>query len=252
MLRMTWIPMLVVALWATGCGDDAETTPRSDAGPQDAGGDAEENGATAQVRAIHLSPDAPDVDIFVDGDGPVVSDLAFPEGTGYLTVPAGSYDFDVAPAGAGVGSSVLSVSGLALAEGEAYTVVAYDEVASITALALTDDLSAVGGSNIRLRAIHVASAVGEVDIWNVTDPGDPQPIYTNVEFGDVAPYVELPVAAYSVGFDVDGDSVPDVVFDVPELPAGTIVNVFAVSSDADVFLIAQLADGTTVRIDPSS
>lgn len=41
-------------------------------------------------------------------------------------------------------------------------------------------------------------------------------------------------------------------FDVPALEAGTVANVFATNDDAgNVFLIAQLADGSTVRIDPT-
>src|SRR5688572_10788940 len=61
----------------------------------------EPRGPTAFLRVLHLSPDAPAVDVFVDGAGdPAVSDLAFPAGTGYLALPAASYDIDVAPAGA--------------------------------------------------------------------------------------------------------------------------------------------------------
>ena len=37
----------------------------------------------ARVRAVHLSPDAPAVDIWVDGSK-VITDLAFGEYTGYL------------------------------------------------------------------------------------------------------------------------------------------------------------------------
>jgi hypothetical protein len=61
--------------------------------------------------------------------------------------------------------------------------------------------------------------------------------------------MDLPAGAYSVGFDVDNDATPDVAFDLPALPAGTVANVFAVSEGSTVFLIAQLQDGTVARID---
>jgi hypothetical protein len=260
MLRVGFVPFLVVGLLALGCGDDDNDVPPdaetdapvpADTGvpPVDAGPDAALD--TAAIRVIHLSPDAPAVDVFANGATPaVVTDLEFPEGTEYLSVPAGTYDFDVAPEGGEPADAVLSVADLELEAGNNYTAVAYDVLASIQALALEDDMSPVAAGNIRLRVIHVAVGVGEVDIWNVTDPGDPQPLYTDVDFGDVTDYAELPAEAYTVGIDVDGDADPDLIFEVPALDDGEVVNVFAVAEGEDVFLIAQLSDGTTVRIDP--
>ena len=66
----------------------------------------------AAVRVVHLSPDAPAVDVFANGTGPVVSGQTFLQGVGPLNVPEGSYTFDVAPSGAGIGASVLNVPNL--------------------------------------------------------------------------------------------------------------------------------------------
>ncbi|MFW6050754.1 MAG: DUF4397 domain-containing protein [Myxococcota bacterium] len=243
---------LVALLALAGCDDDPEAgPPTGDGGSEPPTGDA--GMAQASLRVIHLSPDAPAVDVHVDDDpSAVVSELAFEEGTEYLSVPAADYDVDVAPAGEGPGASVLAVDDLSLAADIHHTAVAFDELASIQALALVDELDGVAAGDIRVRAVHTASAVGEVDIWNVTDPGSPAVLYEDVAFGDVGDYLDLPAAAYSIGFDVDDDAEPDLVFDLPDLPAGTVANVFAVSSGSDVFLIAQLEDGTVARIDPAS
>jgi len=236
-------------------GPTAGTSPGGmDSGGADGGGAGGAGGSgdeTARVRVIHLSPDAPAVDVFVNGDTPAaVSDLEFPKGTPYLEVPAGTYDFDVAASGESPDDAVLSIADLALEAGESYTAVAFDELSSIQALALVDDYSALDPGDIRVRAIHTAAGVGEVDIWNITEPGDPTPLYEDVDFGDAGDAIDVPAGAYTVGIDVDDDAVPDLAFDLPALEGGTAVNLFAVADDGDVFLVAQLPDGTTTRIDP--
>jgi len=219
--------------------------------PGDPGGDVPAP-AKARLRAIHLSPDAPAVDIFANGGmTAAVKNLAFPDGTGYLDLDAGTYTFDIAPKDAGIGASVLKVKDLPLESGKSYTAVAYDAVASIKALALADDYSNLASGKIRLRAVHTAVGVGKVDIWNIPATGDPTPLWTDVDFGMAGAYLDVPAGAYKVGFDVNKDGTPDIVFQLPDLPAGTVATAFAVKKGADVFLIAELPDGTTARIDPA-
>jgi hypothetical protein len=208
--------------------------------------------AMGSVRLIHLSPDAGLVDVFVNGALSPVTNLGFEEGTGYLDLMQNSYDVDIAPAGRPIGEAVLSVAGLQVMDTKSYTAVAFDFAADIMALWLEDDFENLADGSIRVRAIHTASAVGQVDIWNIPANGAPGMLYENVDFGVAGGYFDLPAGAYTLGFDVDDDSSPDVVFDLPALSSGTVANVFAVSDDMDnVFLTAQLGDGTTVRIDPT-
>ena len=129
---------------------------------------------------------------------------------------------------------------------------AYDDAASIKALALMDDCSGVADGDIRVRAIHTAVGVDQVDIWEVSDPMNPLPLYVDFDFGQVGQYLDLPAASYTLGFDVNGDADPDVVFELPSLTAGSVANVFAATDDMGaVFLLAQFADGSTARIDPT-
>jgi hypothetical protein len=53
----------------------------------------------AQVRAIHLAPEVPAVDITVAGGPTLFSSLAFPVATTYLTVPAATYHLQFHSAG---------------------------------------------------------------------------------------------------------------------------------------------------------
>ncbi|MFH1143519.1 MAG: DUF4397 domain-containing protein [Candidatus Eisenbacteria bacterium] len=210
------------------------------------------NVGETNLRALHLSPDAPAVDVFLNnGAAAAVSDLSFSEGTGYLTIPEGTYEIDVAANGQTANDAVLSVPGLSLEKDLYYTAVAYNTLSGIAALALVDNYTGLAAGNIRVRAIHTAAGVGQVDIWNVTNPGSPGVLYADVDFSEVGAYLDLPAAAYTLGFDVNNDAVPDLNFAIPALPAGTVANVFAVrASNGDVFLLAQLQSGATVRIDP--
>lgn len=87
----------------------------------------------AKVRVIHLSPDAPAVDLVTVGPGGAItpvsnatSNLAFPRATaGYLNLPAGTINVAVVPASAA--TPVLPVAAgvpLTLAAGRIYTVLA--------------------------------------------------------------------------------------------------------------------------------
>lgn len=56
------------------------------------------SGDQARLRAVHLSPDAPAVDIAADGNL-IVEGLKFGTASDYVEVPAGSYTIEIRPAG---------------------------------------------------------------------------------------------------------------------------------------------------------
>ncbi|MDX9723462.1 MAG: DUF4397 domain-containing protein [Myxococcota bacterium] len=206
--------------------------------------------AAAKISVIHLSPDAPDVDIFVnDGATAAVTALAFPESTGYIDLPVGVYQFDVAPTGAGIGSAVISLDDAELRSGTRATAIAFDFVAELKSAVMLTSTWGLDDGAIRVRAIHAAAGVGEVDIWNVSDAGNPAPLFVDFGFGELSEQVDIPAGAYSLGFDVDNDANPDLVFSLPALDAGTVADIFAVNGDGSVFLLVQFADGSTARID---
>ncbi len=228
------LPLTVAG--ALGC---TESTPDDDDTPAT---------YTTEVRVLHLSPDAPAVDVFADG-AEIASDLAYGEGTGYLEVDEANYDLAIAPAGAGIDAAVLEADGVSLVRDNTYSVIAYDALTEIKAMVLEDDYAGLDDGFIRVRPIHTAAAVGEVDIWAITDAGASM-LYEDVPFGAAGSYVDLPAAAYTLGFDADDDAVPDLIFDLPALSAGTVANVFALSdTDRGVYLLAQLEDGSTATFD---
>ncbi|MBN2714935.1 MAG: DUF4397 domain-containing protein, partial [Deltaproteobacteria bacterium] len=202
----------------------------------------------SMVRVIHLAPAAPAVDVFANGnETAAVSALEFGASSDFIAVPSAGYDFQVSVSGDSAADAVLSLNGNLLLPGHYYTAVAFDNGEGLDSMVIVDDAASLEEGNLRVRAIHTAAGVGEVDIWNITEGAEPGILWENVPLSAAGQYYDLPAAAYSVGFDVDDDASPDVSFDLPGLPAGTVANVFAVN-DGAVKLIAQLWDGTTAEI----
>ncbi len=76
----------------------------------------------AHVRFIHLSPDAPAVDIAADGGAVVFPDYTFKEYSDFTPLPAGSYDLEVRVAG--TSTVALDLDPIVLEAGKIYTVFA--------------------------------------------------------------------------------------------------------------------------------
>lgn len=76
----------------------------------------------AHVRFVHLSPDAPAVDIAVAGGPVLFPNRAFKQATAFTPVETGTYDLEVRLAG--TETVVLAVPGVQLASGRIYTIFA--------------------------------------------------------------------------------------------------------------------------------
>ena len=269
------LPALSLLIACGGKGDDtgetldsADTDSDSDTDSDtDSGTDSETDSSTdsdtdtaetASIRVTHLSPDTPGVGIYVNGGADAINTeaLEFPTGTPYIEVPAGTYDFDVNVFGAGPDGAPISIPGAELPAGAKVTATAIgtldaNDDKDLQAIVLVDDDSDIEDGNFKLRVIHAAPAVPAVKIWEVS--GAPASIIENYDYGAYDVVTQLPAGTYNLGFDLaPADGSPELVFNTGEIPAGVYVNLYATNdSDGNVFLIAQLPDGTAARIDPN-
>ncbi len=79
----------------------------------------------AKVRVVHLSANAPKVDVAPDGSGKnaaVFKNLKFGDAKGYKDVPAGDIDLDIRPAGKK--AVAFDIPALPLEDGKAYSAIA--------------------------------------------------------------------------------------------------------------------------------
>lgn len=89
----------------------------------------------AHVRFIHLSPNAPGVDIAADGGAVIFPDVTFKEYTDFTPVPAGTYDLEVRVAG--TSTVALDLDPIVLQAGKIYTVFAKGLLSGTGAQALS-------------------------------------------------------------------------------------------------------------------
>ena len=149
---LRWVPLAVVAIVA------ALVTAVPAAGAQ---------ADTANIRLAHLSPDTPEMDVYVAaaaGDEQrVLEGLGYGQVSDYAALPAGSYTFLLRPMGAPADSTPAVTASADLAAGDAYTFAAMGPHAELQKALLTDDLAPPPAGQAKVRLIQASSTAGEVD-----------------------------------------------------------------------------------------
>lgn len=199
---------------------------------------------SAEVRIVH-AVDAVDVDVFAGGEE-LLSDFAFKDTTvgvegatkGYLKVPAGDLPVAIAPAGAGIGAALDTLSDtLTLERGESYTVIAAGDANDLLAtqlIILNDERSGEAGAQVRLVHAAAAPEADPVDIYVTTAGGDisgSAPNFNDVVIGQNTEYVSLDAGTYDVIIAADGTqtaAVPNT--SGIELAAGSVTTAIAVGN----------------------
>jgi hypothetical protein len=197
----------------------------------------------AQVRVAHLAPDAPNVDVYVNGD-PVLTDVAYTTVSGYLSLPAGTRQVTVYATG-DTTSPVIDTP-VELAAGGAYTVAAVGLVAdeSLTAQVYEDDLRDPASGNAKVRVVHASPDAGPVDVI----PRGGQALVEGLTFPEASPYAEVPAGTYTL--DVNAAGTNKTALTVPDatLASGGVYSAFAVGTtfadSLNVLLVQDNASGS--------
>lgn len=195
----------------------------------------------ACVNILHASPDAPAVDIWVDG-AMAVENLAFGAATGWVALPEGDHQVVVVPTGGTADQAVIDVTPT-LTAGQAYEVVAAGLVAEIGAQIYPVNLSMLAADTARVRVVHTSPDAPAVDI--AVTGGDV--LVPNLAFPAASDYLEVPAAAYDL--EVRPTGTMDVALPLPgvELQAGMAYSVYAIGLAGDgtltVFVIASPTEG---------
>lgn len=192
------------------------------------------------ARVVHNSPDAPAVDVCVDGAA-AFTDVAYTESTEYAGLPAGTYQVQVEPAGSGCRGPFVIDAELALDAGAFYTVVASDVLESITPVVLLDDNSPPAAGNGHVRFFHGSPDAPAVDVAVTGGPV----LYTNVAFEETGDYLPVPAGIYDLEVRLAGTETVVLFLPGIEVPAGAVATAYATGLVADGFAdrTLYLADG---------
>ena len=183
----------------------------------------------ACVNIVHASPDAPAVDVYVDG-ALALENLAFGAASGWVALPAGEHQIQVSATGTPADQAVIDAT-VPLEATVGYEVAATGLLAEITPQIYPVNFSAIEGENARIRVVHASPDAPAVDV--AVTGGDV--LVPALAFPSASDYLEVPAATYDL--EVRAAGTTDVALPLPgvALEAGMVYSVYA---------IGQLGDGT--------
>lgn len=159
------------------------------------------------LRLYHASPDAPEVNIWLDGKL-ALEGVDYQQSSGAIKVAAGMHTLQVdALLPDGTSLTVLDEQ-LPLEKDTEYNVVAVDKAASqVTAFIIARDYIIPAGA--RVQVMHAAPDAPMVDVF-ITEPGvllaDATPFADNVEYKGVTQAIEVTAGDYRVRITDPEDS----------------------------------------------
>ncbi|MEO1286487.1 MAG: DUF4397 domain-containing protein [Chloroflexota bacterium] len=120
---------------------------------------------TAMIRVAHFSPDAPAVDIYVNGEV-AVAGLEFPEVTPFLGLAGDTYSVAVAPADTSIDDAVIGPVDITIEDDTNTTVAAIGSLddETLSATVFTEDFSPLGAGQARITFVNVIENESALDL----------------------------------------------------------------------------------------
>lgn len=160
------------------------------------------------VRVLHASPDAPNVDIYVN-DELVYKDLAYKKFTPYLPLKPDQYNVKVYATGTKI-NPVIDAT-LDVLANQDYTVAATGMLKDIKPLVVHDTAMLLKPNNGQIKFVHLSPNAPAVDI---TLP-DGTVLFNDIEYKETSNNLEVPVGNYTIQARVAGTD--KVVLTVPNV-----------------------------------
>lgn len=216
----------IAATLLVGCGSDS---------------DDDDDAGQSYLRVLHASPDAPNVDVLIDGTA-VLTDVAYQQGSGYLTLEEGQRE--VALRVHGTDTIALSAT-LSFDEDGYYSAIAQNVVASLE-LEVLDDTERYNNGTTDVTVVHASPSAGNVDIFVTAAEADlpATPTLSDVAFDANATLADVAAADYQVRITANGGTT--VVYDSGTLPIASDVTTVAVNSAKGASPVTLLAWGSSV------
>lgn len=249
----------VVSGLLVGCGSDNDDEPNATV----------EN---SYLRVFHASPDAPKVDVWLDGKK-ALQGVDYQQSSGKITVPAGAHTVQIEAILPGGGTvTVLGETSLDLMVDTEYNVIATGKAALLgkgEATSFAPAISSRGvmmGDGARVQAIHAAPDAPTVDVFITapdTDLTGVTPFADDLEYTAASDAVEVPAGDYqiritdandpmTVYYDSGSVSVPAgadwVAVASANVGAGTSPVTLMVDNGTDTLLVNDTNTGSKLRV----
>jgi hypothetical protein len=168
----------------------------------------EETANLAMVRVFHVSPNAPAVDVYVNGQK-VLQGLKYKQISKYLKVPTGQHRIDIYPSGQTT-SPVLSEM-VYILPSLRYTIAGVGNVNNLQLLPFFDN-PYVSYGETKVRFVNLSPNAPAVDIA----VKDGNVLFTNVRYKEVSDYVKVS-ANQKLGLEVRIAGTDNVMLTVPNV-----------------------------------
>mgnify|MGYP001770942570 CR=1 FL=1 len=177
----------------------------------------------AMVRVAHLSPDAPAVDVWINGHKSL-SMVEFKAVSQYLPVPSGTVSVWVTPSGKA--SPKVINTRVTIRAGSYYTIAAIGNLKRIRARLYLDELRKPGPNSARVRVVHAAPGAPEVNIYAVKPAR--VLVASRLAFGVASPYVSTKAETYSFQAQPVGSSKVALSLEGVKLEGGRVYTIYVV------------------------
>lgn len=162
-----------------------------------------------RVRVVHTSPNAPALDIYVDGS-PAIPGLAFGQVSDQIQIPAGRHRLEAFPMPAGGVGIPLTAGDVEVRPGEDYTLAAVGLPHDLGIMTLLDSTPAPGPNTAKVRVLHASPDAPAMDLVVVRGPA----LFRGVGFRQATPWEEVHAGMVDLDLRVSGTarivvSIPD-------------------------------------------
>lgn len=161
----------------------------------------------AKVRILHASPNAPAIDIYVNGQR-ILQNITFKQYSNYISLPQGQYRFDVYPTNTQFSplfSAIVPATG-----GYVYTIAAAGNIAKLQLLSFVDSTYLPYGE-AKIRFVHLSSDAPAVDLAMK----DSDILFPNVPFKQATEFLQ--VSPGSAHLDVLVMGMKNVILSLPDV-----------------------------------
>jgi len=193
-----------------------------------------------RVRIGHCSPDAPNVDVQVDG-ATAFEDVAFGDLSDYATLDAGGHEVRVVPSG---GGDAVIEADLDLEDETAYTVLATGMLEDIEPTVFTDEPGEVPPEKAHVRFVHAAPDAPSVSIRVVDGPE----LFADVGFREASGYEAVDDGTYDLEVRPTGADDVVLTLDGVSFDGGTAYTAIAIGQVSDDSLDAIMAEDAMIQV----
>ncbi len=180
---------------------------------------------TSMIRALHAVPDAPAVDIYLDGEL-IAEGIHFKDASEYINVNEGNYTVEIYETGTKGENDALADTTLSIRANEVYTLIVANRIENID-VKLVENAMDVPLGQTMVRIGHLSPDTPTADFAIMNDAI----LFSDVSYGDITDYEILDAGEY--GIQLRGEN-SNVDLANVELKQNNIYTVYAFNTEDDL------------------